>query len=93
MQLIAQISWPVVVACCVFTSAAVLANMISFVMIGKINARSPESERISYVLWGTEVRRRFKRLFPGNNLVFLLDSCVALMILSFIFLVRFWVFG
>jgi hypothetical protein len=30
------------------TSAAVLANMISYIMIGKINERVPESERISF---------------------------------------------
>jgi hypothetical protein len=73
------------------TSTAVLANMISFIMIGKINERLPESERISYFWWGTEVRKRFKQLHPGNKLVFLLDSCVVMMIVCFIFLIKFWV--
>ena len=67
--------------------------MISFVMIGKINILLPEHERISYLWWGTEVRKRFKQLYPKNKLVFLLDSCLAMMILCFIALVRFWVFG
>jgi hypothetical protein len=62
-------------------------------MIGKINERLPESERISYFWWGTEVRKRFKQLYPGNRLVFLLDSCAVMMILCFIFLIRFWVFS
>ena len=84
---------PVVVAGCLMASAAVLANMISVIMIGKINTRVPESERMSYVLWGLEVRRRFKQLFPRDKLVFLLDSCVVMMIISFILLVRFWVFS
>jgi hypothetical protein len=53
MQLFAQISWPAVVALCLGTSAAVLANMISFVMIGKINGQLPPTEHISYVFWGT----------------------------------------
>ena len=93
MQSIAQISWPVIGAGCLGASAAFLANMISFTMIDRINARLPESERISYFRWGTEVRARFKQLYPGSRLVLLLDSCVAMMILCVIFLIRFWVFG
>ena len=92
MQLTLPISLPVVVAGCLMASAAVLANMISFMMIGKINVRLPEGKRISYIRWGTEVRRIFKELYPGSKLVFLLDSCLVLMILCFAFLVRFWVF-
>jgi hypothetical protein len=92
MQVITQISLPVIFAGCLFASAAVLANMISFMMIGKINERSPENERISYFRWGTEVRMRFKQLYPGSRLVLLLDSCVVMMILCSIFLIRFWVF-
>lgn len=92
--LISQISWTVVVAICLGTTAAVLANMISFVMIGKINERVPENERISYLWWGTEVRRRFKQLYPGNRgLVLLLDLSVAALLLSFVLIVRFWVFS
>jgi hypothetical protein len=93
MQFTIQISWVVIIAGCLGASAAILANMISFVMIGKINLRLPESERISYFWWGTEVRKRFKHLYPGNRLLFLLDSCLVAMILCFILLVRFWVFS
>jgi hypothetical protein len=93
LQLLAQVSWPVILAVCLGTSAAVLANMISLIMIGKINILLPEQERISYLWWGTEVRKRFKQLYPKNKLVFLLDGCLATLILCFIALVRFWVFG
>ena len=93
MQLITQISLPVILAVCFMATAAVLANMISFIMIGKINTLLPESERISYLWWGTGVRKQFKQLYPGNKLVFLLDSCLVMMILCFLFLVRFWVFS
>lgn len=41
------ISMPTLIAGCLIASAAVLANMLSFVMIGKINERVLESERIS----------------------------------------------
>jgi hypothetical protein len=90
MQLMTQISWPVIIAGCVGGSAAITANMISLIMIGKINEKLPESERMSYVGWGTDVRKRFKELYPGNKLTFFLDSCMVLMALSFAFLAIFW---
>ena len=93
MQLESQFTWPVVVAGCLLATSAIVANMISLVMIGRINAQSAESERISNLWWGAEVRRRFKQLFPGDRLVYLLDACVATMVASFIALVRFWVFS
>lgn len=92
MHMPTQISWPVIVAVCLGGSAALLANVISFMMIDKLNQRLPENERISYFWWGTEVRKRFRQLYPGNSLVLLLDSCVVLMILCFVFLIKFWVF-
>ena len=67
--------------------------MILLIMIGKINERLPETQRMSYFGWGTSVRKKFKQLYPGNRLILLHDSCLGLMILSFIFLVRFWVFS
>jgi hypothetical protein len=93
MQLMTQISWPVILAACVGGTAAILANMISFIMIGKINTVLPEGERISYLWWGSGVRKRFKQLYPRNKLVLLRDSCLVMMILCFIVVVRFWVFG
>ena len=84
---------PVIIAACLMASSAILANMLSFIMIGKINERMPEHERISYLWWGTAVRKRFKQLYPKNSLVLLLDSCVVLMVLCFVILIRYWVFG
>jgi hypothetical protein len=93
MQLMTQISWPVILAACAGGTAAILANMITFMMIGKINTSLPEGEKISYLWWGTGVRKRFKQLYPRNKLVLLLDSCLVMMILCFIVVVRLWVFG
>ena len=62
-----QLSLPIVMRAAVLGllggSFAIFANMIYLVMIGKINERVPESERISYFWWGTEVRKRFKRIY------------------------------
>jgi hypothetical protein len=94
MQLTFPISLPVLIASCLFATFAILANMISLVMIGKLNERIQDGKRLSYFSWGTEVRKRFKQLYPGSRLVFLLDSCLFLMILCFLFLaVRDLVFG
>jgi len=93
MPLTARIPMPAIIAVCLMTTAAVLVNMIYFVMIGKINTMLPARERISYFWWGTRVRKRFKQLYPGNKIVLLLDSCVVLMIVCFILVIRFWVFS
>ena len=88
-----KLTLPVIIATCLMASSAILANMLSFIMIGKINERVPEHERISYFWWGTEVRRKFKQLYPKHGLVLLLDSCVVSMVLGFVILIRYWVFG
>ena len=38
------------------------------------------------------MRKRFKQLYPENRLTYLLDSCVVLMVLCFVLLIRLWVF-
>jgi hypothetical protein len=93
MQLMTQLSLPAIIAGSLMTTFAILVNLLYFIMIGKVNERVPKSERISYLRWGTEVRKKFKQIYPGNKLVLLLDSCVVLMVLSFVFLIRVWVFG
>ena len=74
-------------------SFAIFANMLSFIMIGKINERVPENERISYFWWSTEVRKRYKQFYPASKLALLADLCLVLMVFSFLLVIRFWVFG
>ncbi len=93
MQLTTLIPLSVIIAGCLMGSFAVLGNMLYFMMIGKINERVPENERVSYFWWGAEVRKRYKQLYPSTKLVLLADICLILMVPCFIFLVRFWVFG
>ena len=88
-----QVTLSGIIGGCLMATFAIVANMLCFIMIGKINERVPESERISYLWWGTGVRAKFKQIYPGNKLVLLLDSCVVLMVLTFVLLIRFWVFG
>ena len=79
MQLTTLIPLPVIILACLGGSFAVLANMLSFVMIGKINETRVENERISYFCWGTEMRNKFKQLYPENRPTYLLHFCVVLM--------------
>ena len=72
-----------------FGSFAIFANMLSFIMIGKINELVPENERISYFWWGTEVRKTYRRLYPTGKLALLADLCLILMVLSFLLLISF----
>ena len=90
MQLI-QLSFPMIVSVCLGATGAVLANMISFIMIGKINEKVPENERMSYIGSGTNVRQRFKQLYPGNKLLYILNACIAMMVLAFIVSIKFFV--
>lgn len=93
MQLLSMFTPLAIVGGCLVGSFAILANVLYLIMIGKINERAPQSERISYLWWGGEVRGRFKELYPGSKLVLLLDSCLVMMVLCFIFLLRYWVFS
>jgi hypothetical protein len=93
MQLTTLIPLRVIVIALLGGSFAIFANMLSFIMIGKINERGPENERISYFWWGTEVRKRYKQLYPASKLALLADVCLVLMVISFLLLIRFWVFG
>jgi hypothetical protein len=88
-----QMSGPAIIAFSLGCAAALSANLISWRMIGMINAEVPEAERVSYVLWGGEVRPRFKRLFPTSRLVLFLDASVVAMLFSFVALARLWVFA
>jgi hypothetical protein len=72
-----KISLPVTLVVCLMATTAILANMISFIMIGKINVMRPENERVSYLWWGTGVRKQFKQLFRETSWFFclILVSC------------------
>lgn len=61
-------------------------------MIEKLNSQLPEKEHISYVWWGTEVRRKFKALHPHNRMIVVLDGCYIIMVLCFLIGIRYWVF-
>jgi hypothetical protein len=72
-----------IVFMCLGGSFAILSNIIYFLMIGKINERVPPDQRVSYILWGSEVKRKYSRLYPESRLTLLLNVCVTLMLVCF----------
>jgi hypothetical protein len=74
-------------------SAAVFANMIAFIMVGKVNEKSSEGDRVSYWTWDGSIRRKYKRLYPESKLVLAFDLTVIVMLLCFPVRLWQWVFA
>jgi hypothetical protein len=69
-------------------SSAVIANMLTLIMIGQVNRNLPETEQISYVLWNVrKVFRHHKRYFPGSWLPYACVVSVLVMFACFVGLV------
>lgn len=58
---------------------AIIANMLALVIVGRINERAAENEKVSYLLWNASIRKRYKKLYPEGKLVYVFDLSVALM--------------
>ncbi len=73
--------------------SAMGANLIAVSMINRINEKLPSSDQMSYMWWDWSVRRKFKNLYPDDNLVKYFDLCIVLTVIGFALVVPFWVFG
>jgi hypothetical protein len=62
---------------------AVMGNMLALVIIGQINEKVPENERLSYFRWGLGIRKLHKHLYPKSKLVLFFDLCGILMVACF----------
>lgn len=79
---------PTLIAIAVCGLSGFAANMFYFEMIDKINERVSEKEQISWIWWGTEVRGKYRRLYPEGRLTRYADGCTVLMVISIFF--SFW---
>jgi len=69
-------------------TSAIVANMLTLIMIGQVNRKLPENEQISYVLWGIgNVFRCHRRFYPQSYLVHLSVACGVVMVAAFAALV------
>ena len=73
-----------IVAAALAAWSALLAVIVSRIMAARVNQHLPESERISSVRRGKNLRKQFKQLYPRTKLVLLLDASVVVLILSLI---------
>jgi hypothetical protein len=88
-----HISWQVVTVACIGAGCALTANLLSFKMIEKLNNKLPEQRQISYLWWGTEVRRDYKQMYARDGIVIVHDLCLAGVVLSFLLALKYWVFA
>jgi hypothetical protein len=86
-----HVSIPTLVAIAIGAGLAISGNLLAYVMIGQINQRSAENERLSYWGWDLRIRKKHRQLYPESRLVYLFDLCVILMVACFPFLL--WSMG
>ena len=72
-------------------SFAVILNMLALVMIGMINQKVTPEQHVSYIHWGSGVKKQFRNLYPESNLLVLVRLCEVGLVLSFIALL--WAIG
>lgn len=91
MQSTSLPSLPVLIVALLGGAFALSANLISVMMVDKINAGQSEGKQRSIFWWGTGLRKEFRQRYPSSRLVLIRDLCVGLMILCFAFEVKSWV--
>ncbi len=62
---------------------AIMGNMLALIIIGEINQKVSEGQRISYFWWGTGIRKQHRWLYPDSKLVLLFDTCWISLVLCF----------
>jgi hypothetical protein len=66
-----------------FGSFAVLGNMLALVMVGQINLKAPENERVHYAGWGLSIGKKHRELHPDSKLSHAFYLCFGLMTVCF----------
>jgi hypothetical protein len=66
---------------------AFTANMIAFEIIDQINKTLPDSEHLSWLGWGTGIKKHHRLLYPESRLVLAMNVCTALMVVTFVLLI------
>ena len=66
-------------------SAAIVANMLTLIMVGQVNRKLSQSEQISYVSWDiAKVFRYHRGFYPRSKMVYLTAICGVVMLASFV---------
>jgi hypothetical protein len=65
-------------------SIAIFANFVAVIMVGKVNGRVPENDRISYVWWSSRVVDKYRQLYPTGRLALLLRVAEVSLVVWFL---------
>lgn len=65
-------------------SLAIIANMLALIMIGKINERAGEKEKVSYIWWGSGIIKQYRGFYPASKLPLLFWTVEVLLLLTFL---------
>ncbi|MGA2482656.1 MAG: hypothetical protein ABSF92_06025 [Candidatus Acidiferrales bacterium] len=64
-----------------------ILNMLALVMIGKINQKLPEDQRVGYFGWSSRIKKQYRALYPESRWLLAVRTCEILMFASFALLV------
>jgi len=64
-------------------SFAILANMLALVMVGQINVKVPDNERIHFAGWGLGIGKKHRKFYPQSKLGDLFFLCVVGLFICF----------
>ena len=73
---IAGFSWWQILLGGLLATFAICANTLALVIVGKVNEKLPESQRVSYIWWNAAILKRYRSLYPGGKLASLHKVCV-----------------
>lgn len=68
---------------------AIVGNFAWLIMIGKVNERVPEPERISYFWGSASLVHRYRQLYPNGRMALVYRVCLIVMVVDFILLLYF----
>jgi hypothetical protein len=81
VQEVMNFSARTIVVALVGGSLAVFANMLALIMVGQVNLKVPEKERIRYSAWGMGIGKRHKQLYPESKLSYAFNLCCILLVI------------
>ena len=68
---------------------ALAANLVYFTMIGQINQKVPDRQKVDLISWGPEVKKKHRALYPDSKLVSVVNALTWLVVVSFLVLIWF----
>jgi hypothetical protein len=86
-----SVSIPTLIVLVIGGGLAFTGNMVAYVIIGQINQKLSENERLGYWGWDLTIRKKHKQLYPASKLVYLFDVCGIAMVACFPILL--WTMG